>query len=105
MQEHKEEDALLVEEEEVQVPIAPKPSAASREVALIVKNPLLMPLWLACFFEKRLTKSAIVGANLTAAVEKMREMSGRISFQNLVPLLVGVSRLLQRKYTYIHSEA
>ncbi|CDW81376.1 double-strand-break repair protein rad21 [Stylonychia lemnae] len=67
----------------------------------------LKQLWIACYFERRLSKPLIQSMDLKHTLRLLMQLlqQGSVDFRAMVPLVLGLTKLLYRKMNYLLSES
>jgi hypothetical protein len=70
-------------------------------------NDELKQLWLACYFERRLAKPMIQAMDLKHSIDVLTDMVKRdiVDFRVVAPLILGLSKIYQKKFNYLISES
>ena len=72
-----------------------------------VLNENLRHLWIACFFERRLTKPLIQSLDLKHTLHLIHSLlaQSKLDFKQSMPLLYGLTRLFHRQMQYLQQES
>jgi hypothetical protein len=69
-------------------------------------NDDLRPLWLACYYEKRLSKNMIQAVHLKHTIRVLKELGESGSdFRKVYPFVFGFIKILLRKFNFLISES
>jgi hypothetical protein len=74
---------------------------------LLNSNQELKQLWLACYFERRLSKPLIQSIDLRALLNVIKRLlsSDSVDFRVITPLVLGLTKIFFRKYNFLLSES
>ncbi len=64
-------------------------------------------MWLACYFERRLAKPMIQAMDLQHSISVLTAMVQQeiVDFRVVAPLILGLSKIYQKKFNYLISES
>lgn len=69
----------------------------------------LKPLWMACYFDRRLTKTQVQALDLKHTMRVIRELVGKeefgTDFRKVYPFVFGLIKILLRKFNFLISES
>ena len=67
----------------------------------------LKPLWVACFFERRLSKVQVQAVDLRHTMRVLEELMSEnaTDFRRVYPFVFGLIKILLRKMTFLISES
>ena len=88
--------------------LAAKAEISYQKPAIVQDHDLreeLKPLWVACYFERRLSKYQIQAVDLKHTMRAVQELLTERDFREVYPFVFGLVKILARKFNFLISES